>query len=283
MIDRILVYAQEEDRDHEIVKRVIDLGDGLTRGVFFGQDLRAIREHGTESPQHTALLYRVGQRSSSTPTGGRDVDFVRELSELGLRVIVLTNYVQSATSRSAIKYLEAAAKDVWALGEMDVNTMFQRFSKVMHGQEISTSMKLDKPPKEGKVFVATPFESSHYQMMLDAVLPGLDGWKVAFGDESLYMGKDIGTKLRALILESRYVIANVGEEPPKKSRYNPNVFYEIGVADALEVPVLLVRPIREMGNPLPVDLHGKEIFPYYGPVHLAVSLRHGLWSKVANA
>lgn len=102
------------------------------------------------------------------------------------------------------------------------------------------------------VFVITPFNEKYnkdYEVIADICSDV--GLKCARGDEE-YIEGDILSHILKKIVKSRVVIANINGR-------NPNVFYELGLAHALEKPTLITSKSIE---DIPFDLRSKQIVIY---------------------
>lgn len=99
------------------------------------------------------------------------------------------------------------------------------------------------------VFMLTPFHSDYYAdytVVVEAA--SALGLEVQRGDEKA-SGGDIFNQILKAIVSSRVIVANI-------TGRNPNVFYELGIAHALNKPVILVC---EQGSDVPFDLQSKRI------------------------
>jgi len=102
------------------------------------------------------------------------------------------------------------------------------------------------------IFVLTPFHED-FQDEFEAVSQvGRElGFSVNRGDERATQG-DIFPQLLRLLVAARVVIANI-------SGRNPNVFYELGIAHALDKPVILLAHNQ---TDVPFDIRSKRIVFY---------------------
>lgn len=109
-------------------------------------------------------------------------------------------------------------------------------------------LKVDKK----SIFVLTPFLESK-RPIYDAIMNVCNkvGLKSSRGDEE-YINGDILPHILKKILKARIVIANIDGR-------NPNVFYELGIAHALDKPTIL---ISKSINDAPFDLKSKSIIIY---------------------
>lgn len=102
------------------------------------------------------------------------------------------------------------------------------------------------------IFILTPFNESFYEdyRVIKEVCTS-SGFKCKRGDEDYFKG-DIFPEMLKLIVKSNLIIANINGR-------NPNVLYELGIAQALDKPVLLIS--REPEN-LPIDIKSKRFLIY---------------------
>lgn len=102
------------------------------------------------------------------------------------------------------------------------------------------------------VFVLTPLHSDFYedyQVIRDIFTSR--GYKCLRGDET-YLKGDIFPEMLKLIVKARLVIANINGR-------NSNVMYELGIAQAIDKPVML---ISKSPDGLPFDLKSKRFLIY---------------------
>jgi len=118
------------------------------------------------------------------------------------------------------------------------------------------------------IFVLTPFHKMFdidFQIIRDVCTRY--GFKCIRGDESNFKS-DIFPEILRLIVKSRLIIANVNGR-------NPNVMYELGIAQAIDKPIVLIS--REPEN-LPIDVKSKRFLIYKGYSDLEKMLRETLSS-----
>lgn len=116
-----------------------------------------------------------------------------------------------------------------------------------HGLDPS---KIEQKPE--LIFVLTSFHEDLRDEFRAVIEVGLDlGFVVARGDEKASHG-DIFSQILRNIVEARVVIANI-------SGRNPNVFYELGIAHALNKPVILLAHNQ---SDVPFDIQSKRIVFY---------------------
>lgn len=116
------------------------------------------------------------------------------------------------------------------------------------------------------VFVLTPFhpefEEDYLVIKRTCDEVGLSCFR---GDES-YFSSDIFSQMLRLIVSSNLVIANINGR-------NPNVLYELGVAQALDKPVILISRQPEL---LPIDIKSKRFLIYKNYDELRFELKNEL-------
>ena len=102
------------------------------------------------------------------------------------------------------------------------------------------------------IFVLTPFHDDLRDEFETVAQVGQEiGFTVNRGDEKATQG-DIFPQLLRMIVSARVVIANI-------SGRNPNVFYELGIAHALDKPVILLAHSK---TEVPFDIRSKRIVFY---------------------
>lgn len=102
------------------------------------------------------------------------------------------------------------------------------------------------------IFVLTPFHDKYaedYEVIKKVCSEA--GFKCVRGDETFFKG-DIFPEMLKLIVKARLIIANINGR-------NPNVFYELGISQALDKAVLLVSSEPDK---LPIDIKSKRFLIY---------------------
>ncbi len=130
----------------------------------------------------------------------------------------------------------------------------------------------DLTPNPRLVFVLTPFaveEQPTYQSIKNVC--ERVGFVCMRGDEEYVVGELLRHIVR-LIATARIVIANVGSR-------NPNVFYELGIAQALGKQTILVS---QMLDDVPFDLQSQQIVLFRDTEQLEARLAESL-ARVAHA
>ncbi|WP_294349387.1 hypothetical protein [uncultured Sphingobacterium sp.] len=118
------------------------------------------------------------------------------------------------------------------------------------------------------IFVLTPFhERFETDFRIIKEVCSRFGFNCIRGDEKNFKS-DIFPEILKIIVKSRLIIANVNGR-------NPNVMYELGIAQALDKPVLLLS--REPEN-LPIDIKSKRFLIYNSYQNLEENLRKTLSS-----
>lgn len=113
------------------------------------------------------------------------------------------------------------------------------------------------------VFVLTPFHPEFerdYSIIKDTCMDV--GLKCIRGDEE-YFSSDIFSEMLRYIVSANLIIANINGR-------NSNVLYELGIAQALDKPVILIS--REPEN-LPIDIKSKRFLIYKSYAELQENLR----------
>lgn len=119
----------------------------------------------------------------------------------------------------------------------------------IHGIDYS-NIKIDNE----LIFVLTPFHESFRHEYSSIVAVGSElGLKVTRGDEKVNSG-EIFPQILKSIVEARLIVAII-------SGRNPNVFYELGIAHALNKPVVLLAS-SDSNTEIPFDVKSKSILFY---------------------
>ena len=116
------------------------------------------------------------------------------------------------------------------------------------------------------IFILTPFHDKFredYEVIKDVC--SQNGFKAFRGDEN-YFKSDIFPEMLKLIVKSSLIIANINGR-------NPNVLYELGIAQALDKPVLLVS---QKPKDLPIDIKSKKFLIYTSYTDLQEKIRKEL-------
>jgi hypothetical protein len=116
------------------------------------------------------------------------------------------------------------------------------------------------------VFILTPFNdqySEDYMVLREAC--SAQGFIAYRGDEN-YIKGDIFPEMLKLIVKANLIIANINGR-------NPNVLYELGIAQALDKPVILISREPEK---LPIDIKSKRFLIYKDHKELQEMIRQEL-------
>ncbi len=118
------------------------------------------------------------------------------------------------------------------------------------GQETNLDIRVDYP----EAFVVMPFGQSWSNDVYGNLFkPGVEeaGFEVSRGDSEVRLG-DLGTNVWRSITQAGVIVADV-------TAPNPNVYYELGLADALGKPTFL---FKQVGVALPADIGGVHFYEY---------------------
>ena len=121
---------------------------------------------------------------------------------------------------------------------------------VAQGPKDSVDIRVDYP----EVFVVMPFSQPWSDDVFNEMFkPGIEdaGFLVSRGDSIVRVG-DLSTNVWVSITQAGLIVAEV-------SVPNPNVYYEIGLADALGKPVFL---FKQESATLPADFGGVHYYTY---------------------
>lgn len=120
------------------------------------------------------------------------------------------------------------------------------------------------------IFILSPFNNIYYEdykVIREACSSA--GFKGFRGDENYFKG-DIFPEMLKLIVKSNLIIANINGR-------NPNVLYELGIAQALDKPVILISSEPEK---LPIDIKSKRFLIYKDYKELQEMIRHELMNLI---
>jgi hypothetical protein len=118
------------------------------------------------------------------------------------------------------------------------------------GPETNVDIRVDYP----EVFVVMPFSQPwSTNVFTNMFTPGIEDAKfvISRGDDIVRVG-DLGTNVWRSITQAGIIVAEV-------SVPNPNVYYELGLADALGKPIFL---FKQFGITLPADIGGVHFYEY---------------------
>jgi hypothetical protein len=116
------------------------------------------------------------------------------------------------------------------------------------------------------IFVLTPFHSEFQNdFAIIRTVCNQVGLQCSRGDEKYFTG-DIFPQVLKQIVKANMIIANINGR-------NPNVLYELGIAQALDKPVIF---ITKSINDIPVDLKSKRFIIYKTDDELILSLKSEL-------
>lgn len=121
---------------------------------------------------------------------------------------------------------------------------------VAKGPVVNLDIRVDYP----QVFVVMPFNQIWSERVFHELFePSIEaaGFEVVRGDMSIRVG-DLGTNVWRSITQAGLVVADL-------TAPNPNVYYELGLADMLGKPVL---PFKQKGAKLPADVSGLHFYEY---------------------
>lgn len=138
---------------------------------------------------------------------------------------------------------------------------------------ISNGIKEDDLKIEtNQVFVLTPFNSQFYDdfSTVKDVCSSF-GFNCVRGDEEFFKD-DIFQHVLKQIVRSKFLIANINGR-------NSNVLYELGIAHALNKPVIL---ISKSPNELPIDIKSRKFLIYKDYTELRELLRNELLNIPRN-
>lgn len=176
------------------------------------------------------------------PSGDRSVLRVDELVEAGVHCYEDTFMLLEGSG------VVSQAGDEFSLTE-PTRAILSRFTVAM-GPETNVDIRVDYP----EVFVVMPFSEPWSDRVYEEMLvPGIEGvdFSPKRGDSIVRVG-DLSTNVWQSITQAGVIVAEV-------SVPNPNVYYEIGLADALGKPIFL---FKQKDVQLPADFSGIHYYEY---------------------
>lgn len=185
------------------------------------------------------LLYGYARRRG---TGDRRVLTEQELARAGVHC--------DPDSREILETAGVVTRvgDEYSLSAV-ARTIIDTFT-VGKGRGGKVEIRVDYP----EVFIVMPFTKRWSRKVYDRVLKAgteAAGFTAVRGDAIVRVG-DLSTNVWRSIARAGVIVAEV-------SVPNPNVYYEIGLADALGKPVFL---FKQAGTQLPADLGGVHYYEY---------------------
>jgi hypothetical protein len=185
------------------------------------------------------LLYRYAHRTS---TGDRRVLTEQELTSAGVHC--------DADSREPLERSGIVTRigNEYALS-VPASEIINRFT-VAEGPKVSVDIRVDYP----EVFVVMPFTEPWSDYVFAKLFkPAIEdaGFTVFRGDSIVRVG-DLSTNVWRSITQAGLIVADV-------SVPNPNVYYEIVLADALGKPAFL---FKQQSVTLPADFGGVHYYEY---------------------
>jgi hypothetical protein len=185
------------------------------------------------------LLYRYGRRTGS---GAARVLTEQELTDAGVHC--------DPDSRQVLEDAGVVRRvgNAYELSE-PARKIVATFT-VAKGPQQNVDIRVDYP----EVFVVMPFgqpwsTAVHEQMFVPAIEAA--GFTAERGDSIVRVG-DLGTNVWRSITQAGVIVAEV-------TAPNPNVYYELGLADALGKPIFLFKQADAV---LPADIGGVHYYEY---------------------
>lgn len=120
--------------------------------------------------------------------------------------------------------------------------------------------------KNDFVFVLTPFHSDFEDAYFNICETCRSLKLSAMRSDEEYVKTDLLKHIIKCIVEARVIVANIDGR-------NANVFYELGIANALNKPTIL---ISKVDSPVPFDVQGQYVILYHSVLDLQNKLRESL-------
>jgi hypothetical protein len=128
--------------------------------------------------------------------------------------------------------------------------------------------------RPGRLFVVMQFSERYQQLHEEVIKPVADDFKLqAYHAGEVFGPGMILQDIAQGIVDAKVVIAEI--TPANESRFNANVFYEIGYAHALGKPTILLAE-RERIKQLPFDISGYRVLFYDNTIAGKTQIQAGL-------
>jgi FixJ family two-component response regulator len=165
---------------------------------------------------------------------------------------------------------KAAAAGAYAVLEKPFSLYDEKFIEFIAMAFRESQRRKSLAAGKDQALVLMPFKKEFDEIYLSAIKEPLTalGYQCERADELLFVG-DVVQQLYDKLEQSELIIADM-------SGQNPNVFYEIGYADALRKTVIL---LVQNENDVPFDVRGRRFIIYEGN---ALLLREKLIETVKN-
>lgn len=162
--------------------------------------------------------------------------------------------------------LKIYSREILGLPSIQINAFYFSpvYSSAKQQENINSSNELirphliwglpsNDPQYQCDIFMAMPFAENLHNLYGDKILPLASrlGFKIKRGDK-VHTAKDIMFDVWSMINACRLVIVDC-------TGRNANVFYELGIADALGKPVILIAQSKD---DLPFDIIGRRTLIY---------------------
>lgn len=238
----------------------------------------------TQPQKDDLLLFCAGPAIQDIP------GWLRQIHERGRPQVVLYVDDKVISPESALDYSKFEHAVDILVWEDTSPTIINDHIALLHNPEEPIYSKIGESFAQDDgatphAFVSTPFGGSHDMTMKHAVQPVLRecGFCVERADGPVREAA-IHEQIRRQIRRSRLLVANIGECELDLSRHNPNVYFEIGLAVALDVYVLLIRQAGKPGQKIlmPADVSHLRCIDYANETDLVLQLYHGLKQNKRN-
>jgi len=264
--------AGEQWSDDEYIRRYLEIG---------GNDVKRYRQYG-------ALRAGVANslRGGDTPIvlfciGASEKDLrsrLQNLVETGTSRLLVYLAENADTARTRREAFEAGAHCCWNSAAFPERHQLELLCATDRLPYILWDVHQTKLPPRGQVFVACSYDrrlNFEYWVRKGLELCGLEA---RFADDHATARGARGVNHQTIeqIKQSHLVIA-IMDEP-----YNCNAVYEIGIADAFEIPAIVYQQQKQeqKASDLPVDIRERVHDRFASPEDLGYRLHHGLRDAV---
>jgi hypothetical protein len=242
------------------------------------KELRQLYLATTQPKRDDLLLFCAGRDIRSVP------EWLVRIRETTGPQLVLYTHETMISPESALDYTKSKRVVDILVWDDTTPTIVEEHISLLHNPDSPIyprigQMGMGTDHAEPQAFISTPLSGSHDLTMKHAVQPVLR--ECGFGVERANdpcEESSIHSQIRRQIRASKLLVANIAECDPELSRHNPNVYFELGLAIALDVPVILIRPSDGVATKIevPADISNLRRIEYLNEVDLVLQLYHGL-------
>jgi hypothetical protein len=250
-----VIFEDDQDNVFELILSYdLNTRAMITGGIGGDGYMGAIREWiPVSGPQETGPLWNdiaiVGMKTDLKANTPYDVS----VTVAGSMALLEVNGVPIASTRIPSKNNQTSPVGIFCVSSGDMTITNVRFK-----------------PEKPKAFIVMQFSAPYDDVYKDAIKIVCDEFNLdAIRADEIYGPGLIIRDIVQRILESQIIIADI-------SPSNPNVYFEVGYALALNKPIILLAERRPKDNPLPFDLSPFRVLFYDNSIGGKSKLEEGL-------